>query len=195
MRRPSIGLILLIAISLATPATPALSQGFGGRRTQIAPGEECPAGQTEVRPRMCMAPEFPPPSIVDYRPRSTLVVPAHPVPKAKYAAIDFHGHPRDLIFSADGLARLGAALDSLNVRTMVSADNLSGSRLRDALAAIRASPTMRDRVRVLAGVDFNDVGPGWAERAVAQLESDIAAGAVGVGEIGKGLGMRARKRD
>jgi uncharacterized protein len=54
---------------------------------------------------------------------------------------------------------------------------------------------MRDRVRVFAGIDFRNVGPGWAERAVRQLEADVAAGAVGVGEISKGLGLSIRKAD
>jgi predicted TIM-barrel fold metal-dependent hydrolase len=39
------------------------------------------------------------------------------------------------------------------------------------------------------------VGPGWAERAVAQLEADVKAGAGGVGEISKGLGLSTRKAD
>ncbi|MGH7577831.1 MAG: amidohydrolase family protein, partial [Longimicrobiales bacterium] len=63
------------------------------------------------------------------------------------------------------------------------------------LTAIAASPRMKDRVRVLTGIDFDNVGPGWAEKAVAQLEADIAAGAVGIGEISKGLGLRYRKAD
>ena len=155
----------------------------------------CPPGQTEVRPGRCQAPELPPPSIVDYRPRSTLVVPAHPVPRAKYPAIDFHGHPRNLVGSSEDLESLGASLDSLNVRMMVAANNLSGEALVRTIAAIRASPRMRDRVRVFAGIDFRDVGPGWAEKAVAQLEADVAAGAVGVGEISKGLGLSITKRD
>lgn len=116
------------------------------------------------------------------------------VRRAKYPAIDFHGHPQSLLGSAEGLATLGAALDSLNVRMMVSADNMSGDRLRQALSLVRASP-MKDRVRILAGVNFRDVGPGWAEKAVAQLEADVAAGAVGVGEISKSLGLSIRKSD
>ncbi len=188
-----------LSVVLATgPRAAAQSTGGGPGRmrgTPIQPGESCPAGTTEIRPRNCMAPELPVPSIVDYRPRSTLVTPAHPVKTAKYPAIDFHGHPRGLISSADGLATLGAALDSLNVRLMVSADNLSGDRLRQTLAAISASPGMKDRVRVLAGIDFRGVGPGWAAKAVAQLESDVAAGAVGVGEISKGLGLGYKKAD
>jgi predicted TIM-barrel fold metal-dependent hydrolase len=144
---------------------------------------------------MCQAPELPAPSILDYRPRSTLVAPAHPVPRAKYPVIDFHGHPSAFLGSGEGLERLGAAMDSLNVRLMVVANNMSGETLRRTLATIRASPRMRDRVRVLAGIDFRNVGPGWAEKAVAQLEADVAAGAVGVGEISKSLGLSIQKAD
>ena len=142
-----------------------------------------------------MAPEGTPPSILDYRPRSTLIAPTHMVPKAKYPAIDFHGHPGNLIASADGLASLHASLDSLNVRMMISADNLSGDRLKSVLAAVAASPAMKDRVRILAGINFRNVGPEWAAGAIKQLDADLAAGAVGVGEIPKSLGLSTRKPD
>ena len=62
------------------------------------------------------------------------------------------------------------------------------------MALIQNSP-YKDRVRVLAGVNFSGVGPGWAERATQQLEADLKAGAVGIGEISKGFGLRARKAD
>jgi predicted TIM-barrel fold metal-dependent hydrolase len=175
----------------------AAAQGRGGGRggTQIQPGESCPPGTTEVRPRRCQAPEFPPPSIVDYRPRTTLVTAAHLVPKAKYPAIDYHGHPQSMLGTPESLATLGAQLDSLNVRMIIAADNMSGERLQRTLATIAASLQMKERVRVLAGISFQNVGPGWAERAVAQLEADIKAGAVGVGEISKGFGLNTRKPD
>ncbi len=38
-------------------------------------------------------PTLPPPSITEYQPRSTLVVPENPVPRAKYPVVDLHGHP------------------------------------------------------------------------------------------------------
>jgi hypothetical protein len=194
--RVRLSAIILVVATGTVSAQVGRPGGRGGRQvTTIQEGEECPAGTTEIRPRSCMAPELPPPSILDYRPRSTLVTPAHLVRRAKYPAIDFHGHPEELLESSEGLARLGAALDSLNVRTMVAADNLMGERLRRAIALIRSSPRMKDRVRVLAGVNFRDVGPGWAARAVAQLDSDIAAGAVGVGEIPKSFGLSIRKAD
>ena len=182
--------LTLPAHALQTPPGPG-----GMRGTPIQPGESCPPGTTEIRPLRCQAPELPAPSIVDYRPRSTLVTPAHQVPRAKYPVIDFHGHPQGLLTNADGLEKLRASLDSLNVRLMVVANNMSGETLQRTIAAVRASPTMKDRVRVLAGVDFRDVGPGWAEKAVAQLEADVAAGAVGVGEVSKSLGLSIRKAD
>jgi predicted TIM-barrel fold metal-dependent hydrolase len=165
------------------------------RATPIAAGESCPPGTTEIRPRTCMGPEGAVPGILDYRPRSTLVVPAHAVPRAKYPVIDFHGHPRGLLGSAESLTRLGAELDALNVRLMVSAGNTSGEELRSVVATIAASPEMKTRVRVLTGIDFRNVGPGWVERAIAQLEADALAGAVGIGEIGKAFGQTIRKAD
>jgi predicted TIM-barrel fold metal-dependent hydrolase len=136
------------------------------------------------------------PSIVDYRPRSTLVVPAHPVPKAKFPAIDYHGHPGGtLVGTPEGLERLGASLDSLNIRMIITANNTSGDALKRTVDVVKASPKMRDRVRILTGVDLRNVGPGWAEKAIAQLEADVAAGAVGIGEIGKGLGLSTKKAD
>jgi predicted TIM-barrel fold metal-dependent hydrolase len=168
--------------------------GRGGRGTAIGPGEQCPPGTTEIRPRSCMAPQATPPSILDYRPVSTLVVPAHFSRTAKFPAIDFHAHVRSMLTSAEGLERLRAALDSINVRAVVAVDNQSGDGLKAVMDAVRASP-MKDRVRVFTGINFSNVGPGWAARAVAQLEADAAAGAVGVGEIGKGLGLSTRKAD
>ncbi len=108
---------------------------------QSPASDPCRPGTTEVRPGNCRAPSEPPPSIIDYRPKSTLVTAAHLVKAAKYPAIDFHGHPEDLIMSAQGLETLRTALDRLNVRMLISADNLSGSELRPA--APRGDPNHR----------------------------------------------------
>jgi uncharacterized protein len=179
-------LLLLATLAMQGPGT--------DRSIQIGPGESCPLGTTEIRPRRCLAPQLPVPGILDYRPHSTLVVPAHPVPRAKYPAIDFHAHVSAFLTSPDTIARLGAVMDSLNLRMMIVPDNMSGPRLQRAVAAIAGS-SLKDRVRVLAGIDFRGVGPGWAEKAVAQLRADVAAGAVGVGEIGKGFGLSIKKPD
>ena len=185
--------------------------GRGGGRgggVAIGPNEECPQGMTEWRADNCRAPEFPAPSILDYRPRSTLVTVEHKVPKAKYGAIDYHAHVQGQLGTPEALAALVKDLDSIGVAVAVASDNVTGDRLKQLLAVVRGSP-YKDRVRILTGIDFggdgtgrggrgapgSGVGPGWADRAVAQLEADVKAGAVGVGEIGKGLGLTTRKAD
>ena len=188
-------LSLCVTLALGATARDLAAQPGAGRGTPIQAGESCPPGMTEVRPRNCMAPQEPPPSILDYRPRSTLVAPAHAVPRARYPAIDFHGHPQGHLGSVQSVEALGVALDSLNVRLMIAANNISGDGLRQTVATIAGSAKMKDRVRIFTGVNFQNVGPGWAERAVAQLEADVAAGAVGIGEIGKGFGQSIRKTD
>jgi len=175
----------------ATVAATVSAQRGGG--TRIAPGQECPPGTTEVRPGNCQAPSEPAPSILDYRPKSTLVTAEHKVPKAKFPTIDVHGHPGD-VSSAAAIERVVAVMDSLNLKVMLVAENVSGERLTRTLQALSASPH-KDRFRVLAGVDFRNVGPGWGERAAKQLEADIKAGALGVGEVSKSFGLRTTKPD
>ena len=107
--------------------------------------------------------------------------------------IDIHGH-------AGGLAQPGVMagmvkdLDRLNVRLYISADNSSGARLVSTLAAVKASP-YADRFALLAGIDFRNVGPGWASGAVKQLDADLKAGALGVGEVPKAFGLQIKKPD
>jgi predicted TIM-barrel fold metal-dependent hydrolase len=196
MMRRTIALLGLV-VSVAGAQGGAAGGGPPGARggTIIRDGEACPAGMTEVRPRSCRAPEMAAPSILDYRPRSTLVTAEHVVPRAKYPVIDFHGHPTSQMQDATALEAMGAEMDALNIGLMLTANNTSGDALKRQSALVAASPMMKDRVRILTGIDFRNVGPGWGDRAVAQLEADIAAGAVGVGEIGKGLGLSYKKAD
>jgi predicted TIM-barrel fold metal-dependent hydrolase len=185
---------LSIAFMLAFGASASAQPGRGG--TPIKPGDPCPPGMTLVRPDNCQAPLGSVPSILDYRPKSMLKAPESARMKAKFPVIDFHGHPRNLARSAESLALLGATLDSINVRMMIVAENVSGSALTGAVATVAASPTMKDRVRFLTGIRFQGAGsPGWADSAIKQLEADVAAGAVGVGEIGKGFGQTTRMAD
>jgi predicted TIM-barrel fold metal-dependent hydrolase len=150
-------------------------------------------GQIRPRPAEGREPEFPSPSIREYKPRSTLVVPVHLVPRPKFPVIDFHGHPPSLT-SAEIISQVGEALDSLNLRVMVNASGSSGERLKQQLAAVGASK-YKDRFVMFTALNLRDVGPGSGARISAQLETDVAAGALGLGEIGKGFGLFARKAD
>src|SRR5262245_5790191 len=113
--------LTLIAASLAAPL-------ISGQRS----------GQIRPRPAEGRQPEFQPPTIREYKPKSTLVVPQHPVPRAKFPVIDIHGHPPALT-SEDAIARVAAAMDPINVQVMVNASGASGERLQQQVAAIRAS--------------------------------------------------------
>src|SRR6185436_18036428 len=186
---------LFLAVFAASIAMPLSAQPGGDRATSIKPGESCPPGTTEIRPRSCAAPQLPAPSILDYRPHSTLVAPVTMVKTAKYPAIDFHAHIQGLFSTTQGLDSLLKSMDELNLRLMVAADGISGDRLTRATTALQAYPKLKGRVVILTGISFQGVGPGWAEKAIAQLEADVKGGAVGVGEIGKGLGLNNRKPD
>ena len=187
--------VVLGLLTLATVAAVAGRQherraaGAGGRPDEHQARGRVPA---RARPKRARAParrpDTPPPSIVDYRPRSTLVTAEHPVPKAKFPAIDIHGHPPALT-SPEAIASVGRGAGRAQPARAGQRRQLVG-RAADARRsqAINASPH-KDRFRVLAGIDFRNVGPGWGEKAVKQLEADIKAGAVGVGEIAKSFGL------
>ena len=79
---------------------------------------------------------------------------------------------------------------------IVAANNVRGEGLTRQAGLAAANPRMRDRIRFLTGIDFTGAGsPGWAERTIAALEADAKAGAVGIGEIGKGFGLSNKKAD
>ena len=182
---------LLLAVACLPRVVEAGQRGRGGVQIQV--GESCPEGMTEVRPQSCRAPEMPAPSIVDYRPASTLVTDENLVPRAKFPVVDVHGHAGSLA-NPGVIDDMVAELDALNIQVYIAADNLSGERLERTIGAIEASPH-RDRFRALAGINFRDVGPGWGEAAAQQLEADIQAGAIGVGEISKSFGLTITKAD
>lgn len=138
-------------------------------------------------------PEFPPPSIIEYKPHSTLVVPVHPVPQPKYPVVDFHGHP-PRFGTVDAVRALVAQMDAIGIRVMVSASNSTGEALRSQLQAVRDAG-QQSRFAVLTGLDLRNVGPGSGAAIARQLEADVGAGAAGVGEIGKGFGLSTRKAD
>ncbi len=147
-------------------------------------------GLDAQRPR---TPTIPPPTILEYQPRSTLVVPETHVPRAKFPAVDFHGHPGRLD-DPGTLRRVIEAMDELNIQVMVQAIPSSGERLTRQIEAVRGAG-LSHRFVFFASLDLRSVGPGDGQRIAEQLERDVAAGAVGIGEIGKGFGLFNQKAD
>ncbi len=175
----------------ATPAeatTPASPPGPLQAQTEVFP--ERRPGTTEVRPGQWRAPEFEPPSILDYRPNSMLVTEENLVPSARFPVIDIHSHQQA---TADNMDRLIDEMDAMNVQVLVNLSGRSGEELRERVETIRNGP-YPDRFRVFANVDFGGVGPGFGEQAAEQLRRDVEAGAIGL-KVFKSLGMTNLKLD
>jgi predicted TIM-barrel fold metal-dependent hydrolase len=175
---------LIVAAALGTAVASGLAQ---------APPAQQSEGALQRRPGADRKPEFPIPNIREYKPESTLVVPQHPVPRAKFPVIDIHSHQPAPIGDAE-FDRIVQSMDPLNLRLLVNASGVSGDRLVKAVQALRTSKH-KDRMVQFTTISFQGVGPGWAAKAVQQLEADAKAGALGIGEINKGFGLNARKAD
>jgi uncharacterized protein len=177
MRRAGLPLLTLVALALSVVAA------------------QQPQGPGQIRPRPGTGrePEFPPPTITDYKPKSTLVVPEHPVPRAKFPVVDIHGHPPALV-NPQVIQTVLDAMNQLNIQVMVQANGVSGDRLKQQLDGIAASGH-KDRFVVFTSVNWRAIKPGFGTAAAQQLEADIKAGALGLGEIGKDLGMRINNPD
>jgi len=176
--------VIAFVVALAGLAAGAhVSGGEGGQQ---------PPGQVRPRPAEGREPEFKQPTIREYKPKSTLVVPEHPVPRAKFPVIDIHSHQSTPISVAE-FDKVIKGMDDNNLRVLVNLSGSWGDRLKRGVEAIKSNPH-RDRMVLFANVDFSRVGPGWGPKAAAQFEADIKAGAMGL-KVFKDLGMGDRRTD
>jgi len=126
-------------------------------------------------------------TVVDYQPRSTLVVPETLLTRARFPFVDVHGHQRAGQISPEEVDALIAEMDELNMAVMVNLSGGSGVSLVDGLGNMTARHP--GRFVFFANINFWGVGEeNWGETAAAQLEEDVRNGAVGL-KIFKGLGM------
>lgn len=120
-----------------------------------------------------------------YNPVSTLVVPEHKVPKAKFPFIDVHNHQWNMDRSS--LGSLVSEMDQLNMAVMVNLSGEGGQKLRQYTSSIKEN--YPKRFIVFTNVDFDGIGKeGWTEKAVQKLEEDVKNGANGL-KIYKNLGF------
>ncbi len=141
-------------------------------------------------------------ALEDFQPRSMLVVPEHPVARAKYPVIDVHTHvasalpwPRASGSAELALRRIDAMIawmDQINLRTMINLTGGYGARLRQ---------NIRDLQERHRGRFFNCVEPaydrirepGFAKWQADEIERGKQAGAVGV-KVLKILGLYLREK-
>ena len=125
-------------------------------------------------------------TIEDYKPKSTLVVPQHPVTRAKYPFIDVHNHQNSTMPVAE-LDKLVKDMDDINLQVMVNLSGGYGDRLEKGVANMKGH--YKNRFVVFANIDFTNIDdPGYNQRAAAQLERDVRNGAQGL-KIFKNFGM------
>jgi predicted TIM-barrel fold metal-dependent hydrolase len=137
-------------------------------------------------------------SFEDYNPPSTLVVPQHPVTRAKFPFIDIHSHQWNV--TQETVNRLVREMDEINMGVMV---NLSGRGFARSgndeeaqaymYAMLRRFNTLAPgRFIVFTNLSFTDFGSeGWIKKAVADLEMDVKNGANGL-KIYKSLGFSVK---
>jgi uncharacterized protein len=123
-----------------------------------------------------------------YDPPSSLVVPEHPVVRAKFPFIDVHSHQwRMDTANLDGLVQ---EMDAMNMAVMV---NLSGRGGR-TLAAMTENVGKQypNRFAVFTNINLRSIDePDWTAETVKQIEFDVANGARGL-KIYKSQGMSDR---
>jgi uncharacterized protein len=195
MRVSSSVFIVLLTLAGAGALVAQGGRGQGGRggapRVEIKDGEECPPGMVEVRANSCQAPITTPPSIVDYRPRSTLVTKTTLVPKAKFPVADVHTHRTS---GVSGIAGRIKEMDALNLRVLVDLSGGNAAEVKQKVDALQATP-YKDRFRVFANVAWEGAGgSGWEQKALADLRQAVKNGAIGL-KVFKELGLRDKKAD
>jgi predicted TIM-barrel fold metal-dependent hydrolase len=120
-----------------------------------------------------------------YDPVSTLVVPAHPLTRAKYPFVDVHSH--QWIMPVQDLDALVREMDAMNMGVMVNLSGFRGTLLEWSLENVKKH--QQNRFLVFINLDFEKIdAPTFAADAIAQLEAGAKAGAAGL-KVYKGLGL------
>ena len=121
----------------------------------------------------------------DFQPRSMLVTPAHHVPRAKFAAIDYHNH-----LDAQDPADVLRIMDECGIERIVNITMKVGD---EALAVMRRLHTFApERFSMIAWMDWSGLQePDFFERTVERFRRFVEAGACGL-KIWKDLGLQVR---
>lgn len=151
------------------------------------------AVSAQTPPPPAAAPAEPTMGFEEYEPKSTLVVPEHPVTRARFPFIDVHNHQDSDEITAEQVAEVVAAMDGLNMALMVNLSGGNGERFQKGQANFVAR--YPKRFVQFANVDFSKISePGFGERAAAQLAEDVKNGARGL-KVFKSLGMFTKDAD
>ena len=183
----------------AAPATQRRGAGEPSPEMPIVP--EAPdtlaEGEVWIPPLPSMEEVAPPPgwvtsgSDVPPMPLTVLRLPRTNITRAKYPAIDFHVHARNLN-APQAYGELTELLDTIGVGAIVNLNGGTGDQLD---AVLEAGRPHRDRVANFITFSADGINePGWSQRFAAEMERAFQAGALGM-KVAKGLGLSARNPD
>lgn len=122
----------------------------------------------------------------DYRPRSIYKIPETRIEKARFPIVDVHTH----VYATNqaGVERWIRNMDAVGVERSIILAGSTGAKFDSQVALYSRYP---DRFTLWCGFDLTGIDqPGFAARAVTELERCHRAGAKGVGELSdKGRGL------
>jgi predicted TIM-barrel fold metal-dependent hydrolase len=136
-------------------------------------------------------PEFRPAPEVPAMPKALMKLPRTPLTRAKYPAVDFHFHGRELRTAAD-YQKMVKVMDETGVGVIA---NMDGGFGPDFDGNMKVGEPFKDRIIQFARLNFEGINdPGWPARTAAELERNFLAGAAGL-KINKVLGLDLKNTD
>ncbi|MEZ4957335.1 MAG: amidohydrolase family protein [Saprospiraceae bacterium] len=121
-----------------------------------------------------------------YDPPSTLVVPEHPISKARFPFIDIHSHQWRM--DTANLDQLVQEMDAMNMGVMVNLSGRGGLTLKNMTDNI--AKQYPNRFVCFTNINLQSIDdPDWTTETVKQIEYDVANGARGL-KIYKSQGMQ-----
>jgi predicted TIM-barrel fold metal-dependent hydrolase len=123
--------------------------------------------------------------VEEYDPVSTLIVPEHPLTRAKFPFIDVHNH--QWIMPIQDLEDLVMEMDSLNMGVMVNLSGFRGKILEWSLDNV--AENYPERFAVFLNLNFENLDDsGWPEEPLLMLEEGVKQGVKGL-KVYKELGL------
>jgi predicted TIM-barrel fold metal-dependent hydrolase len=129
--------------------------------------------------------------VEEYEPISTLVVPKHPLKRAKFPFVDVHNH--QWVMPVQNLDNLVEEMDSLNMGVMVNLSGFRGKVLEWSLSNVHKNHP--SRLAIFLNINFEELGDaGWPNEALAMMDEAVKQGVRGL-KVYKSLGLTDKDND
>ncbi len=148
-------------------------------------------GAKSEAPRFPSHPDFQPTPEAPALPKALMKLPRTAITRARFPAIDFHLHGRELR-SAEDYRKMIKLMDETGLGVLCNMDGGFGKTFDQNM---KLGEPFRDRIIHFARLNWEGINePGWSERTVAELERCFRAGAPGL-KINKALGLELKNPD